>query len=214
MKVVNLAVAILLAFVSVEGQVNPDVNSRVESYHVSLTVKTVSRTKNKVIFEFVLTNNGPKPILVSTDPVQSNGQHAYYISKDGTDKPIVSVESRVFAPTVYSPYRDQTRVELKKIDKGNLLSQTVSLAWPLFETVPPVQGNFRTEQIEPIRNLNKLRLQIGYFVEEQGILALLARKPFGWYVNGLEEVVSFDNGRRKLYAQQILVSADISITNH
>jgi hypothetical protein len=214
MKVVNLAVAILFAFVSVKSQVNPDRNSRVGFDQVSLTVKVAGRTENKVTLEFVLTNDGPTPILVSTDPVQSNGQHAYYVSTDGAGTPIVNVESRVFAPVAYSPYQNQTSVELVKIGKGESNRQTVTLAWPLFETVPPVQGNYRTKKNESIRDVYKLRIRIGYFVEEQGILALLARKPFGWYVNGLEEVVSFDNGRRQLYAQQILVSADISITDH
>jgi hypothetical protein len=140
------------------------------------------------------------------------GASGPYISLDQGDSSVVNFEWRVFDSNIVLHLDcvvNETRVELKRLEPGKTVQETVLIKWPLTETEPPfLRRPFR--KLER-KNVKRLRFTVGYFAEEEGILDYLKRKPFGWFTKGIDslEVGAF-RGKR-LYEVQKLVSLELDI---
>jgi hypothetical protein len=175
---------------------------------VTLEVATrdINGSKNK--FGVVLTNNLDERIYVASNPIRVDGSAGPYISQSNSPSQVV-IESRVYEPTYPPPYNPATIVSLIAVDPGGSFVLDMSISWPLMETVPPINLEFRKKQIDR-ENVETIQFAVGYFIEETELLKLLERKAFGWTVSG-SELIRSSNIPVPLYKVQQLVSTTISL---
>jgi hypothetical protein len=149
---------------------------------------TSTRAKKKNLqYTIELLNDGPRSIIYASNPQQAFGAFGPYISLDQRDKTVVEIQSRVFPREIVQAiltYSNQTRVELKRLEPGKTAKETVSIKWPLSETVPPNPSTVY-RKIDR-KDVKKFRFSIGYFEAEDGLVDFLKRKPFGWFIKGNE----------------------------
>ena len=185
------------------GQVEPQSNlSKVE-----LTGKAIKLGKNEWECEFNLENKGNNTIYFAANPTQTNNERGYYVSFDIASK-TVTFSSRIFQPSLYSPYSDDTSVELKKLNKGEIFNGKIFLKFPLKETIPPIDNPYKIKDIAKSK-IKKIELTIGYFGEEEGVIDFLKVKPFGWYINGNETFFSGKYKGKPFFEIQKLVNTNI-----
>lgn len=209
MKYVNICILLLLFGVTGNSQTNsrPDGNNSTDP-QISLSITALESGQKETKFRFQLQNSSERPILFLSNPVLQNGTRSYYISEDNSGKSVLKVESRVYMPGTL-PYSDQTSVEVKRLDTGEQSTGTITLRWPLFETVPPIPFHFNRKRIER-NSIDKLCFTIGYFIEDDSILNYLKGKHFGWYIRGSENILPGRSGPR-FYEIQKLVSTTIDL---
>jgi hypothetical protein len=181
---------------------------------VVLSVDLIKSKKKEVLYILRLRNNGPEGLFHSTHPRHGCGGSGPYVSLDRIDGSIVDIQWRVFDRDIVQSiacYKNNTGTELKRLDPGKDAEESVAIKWPLSETVPPYLSRVHERKI--IRqNVKHLRFTVGYFVEEEGILEFLARKSFGWFIQGDESLETGVFRRKRLYEIQKLVSAEIALT--
>ena len=189
MSAAKYAIAIILFVWSVgsgksEAQA---VRSRGES-QIALSVELIRSKKTELLYRLELQNKGSIAIYYSGNPQLVGGEYSPYISLDDNDKSILNVQWRVFDPNIVSRIENggvnNTGVELKRLEPGITIKETVALKWPVSETVPPhVSMVYRKIERD---NVKRIRFTMGYFDEDEGITEFLKRKPFGWFIKGYE----------------------------
>jgi hypothetical protein len=178
-----------------------------------LSLELTSSTKKELQYAFELRNKGSRAAFYSANPHQVDGVIAPYISVDENDRSRVNVEWRVFdrdiVPRLENGGVNKTGVELKRLEPGAVVSETVSIKWPLEQTVPPLLD--KPYQKLERRNVKRIRLTVGYFEEEEGILEFLSRKPFGWHIKGFETLEMGAHKRQPFFKIQKLLSWEVNI---
>ncbi|MGB7069152.1 MAG: hypothetical protein WBD22_06630 [Pyrinomonadaceae bacterium] len=182
--------------------------SKAEGQQVLLLGKILDLNDQKLRFSLTLRNEGTENIFFSSNPQRLKGEYGPYISIDVNDRSVVNIEWRVFEPISLAAYSDETGVELKKLGPNESVSETITLNWPLQETVPPIDLHFKCKRIDR-KDLKQIRLTVGYFVENDGILDFLSRKPFGWFIKGRETLYSGAFKGKTFLEIQELVSDEI-----
>lgn len=199
-----------IAMGQINAQIGPGPNKA--DGKAILSVDLSKSKKKELRYSLKLRNDVPRAIYYSTTPQDVCGNYGPYVSLDQDNRSVVDIQWRVFHRDIVRSldcYTNETRVELKRLEPRKTIEVTVSIKWPLSETVPPYLSR-RYPNLER-SDVKLIRFAIGYFDEEQGILDLLTKKPFGWFTKGddsLEKVVF--QGKR-LYEIQQFVSLEVSI---
>jgi hypothetical protein len=174
---------------------------------VALSGKATKLGKHEWRVDFSLENKGNNTIYFAANPTEVTGKHSYYISLDENGKSI-KFSSRVFPPSLYSPYSNSTHVELKRLNIGDKFSGKIYFNFPLKETIPPVDDPYKTKKIVS-KKIKQIELTIGYFNEEAGITDFLKVKPFGWFIVGHETLFSGEFKDKRFFEIQNLVSVNV-----
>jgi hypothetical protein len=182
--------------------------------HVVLTVDSMKSTKKGLEVKFSLRNDGALPIYYSTNPQQIDGTYGSYVSVDENDHSVAKVERRVFDRDIVfyveAGGANKTRVELKRLEPGKAVSESLTLGSPLTTTMPPLT-KWTDRKMLNGGELKKLRLTVGYYDEEDAIINFLKGKPFGWFIKGFESLESGIHHGKAFYEIQKLVSAEVSL---
>lgn len=181
---------------------------------VLLTSEIAGFNHRGLKLKFTLENNSNENVYIATDPVQVSGQKGYYLLIDKIDRSLVKISSRVYPSPPYFPIIDARSVLLKKLSPGEKYGGTIFIKFPAKETDPPYYGERATKGKIISKMINRIELTIGYFVEEEGILDFLKRKPFGWYVKGQETLYSGKNKGKSFLEIQNLVSLEMLLQSN
>ena len=205
------AVAIICFVCSVcFGQSAPQIAVTHNEGQITLSVHLIKSKRTELRYSVELQNNGSTAIYYSATPQQVGGEYGPYTSIDENDKSLLNVQWRVFHPTIVMNTENggvnKTGVELKRLEPGTTITETVSLKWPIPETMPP-HTTFVYRKIER-ENMKRIRFTVGYFEEEEGIREFLKMKPFGWFIKGHEPLETGIFRGKRLYEIQKLVSAE------
>lgn len=167
---------------------------------ICLTLQSFNLVETKLEFEYELRNSGDGAVYVATHPVQVSGERGYYISMSSSDSSLLRIESRIFAPPDPSPYSNKTRVELRRLERGDVYRDRVVLMLPMRETFPPLEAIALARKIS-YKDIKSVNLTLGYFVDEPHIATLLKGKPQGWFIRGHETV---SNTKRFFQIQRLI----------
>jgi len=207
--------AIVFVYLIALGQMNaqPIAAPNKVDGEVVLSVDLNRSKKKELRYTLSLRNDRPKAIYYSANPQEVCGAYGPFVSLNTENSLVVEIQWRVFHRDIVMAadcYTNNTRVELKRLEPGKWIEETVSIRWPLSETVPPLLSRVHRNVIDR-KKVKRIRFTVGYFEEEEGILKLLTQKPFGWFTKGddLLEVGVF-RGKR-FYEIQQLVSSEVSI---
>lgn len=216
MKPADVVLITCLAVVAALGQNNPP--SKMNSAQtkaddrVILTVQLLEFNSREINYVIELRNNSPVAIFYPAKTQQVDGAYGPYVSLDKSNDGVVDMQWRVFhREIVFSVERfsNDTGVELKRLEPGESVHATVSIKWPILETVPPISRKFLCMSIDR-RIVKRIRFTIGYFEEEEGILEFLRRKPFGWYIKGHELLYTGNSRGKRLHEIQRLISTVVT----
>ena len=176
---------------------------------IELAIGKVEIDVAKIRFELNIRNKGKSSIFIATDPSRVDGSKGFYVSSPHGDGEI-KLESRVFGPDRPSPYSDKTSVRLKKLVHDEEFVEIVELAFPVTETVPPVDYNYNRKNIS-LQDLETIEVSIGYFYEDEGVNEILQYKQKGWFLTGFEMIRHGDNRGKLLYETQKIVTTKINV---
>lgn len=204
MKTISIISSFLLFLFGINGQIIAQIP--VYNEEVLLTGNILNLDKNELNLQFVLKNKSSESIYVSANPVRVLGEKGYYLSLDNATNSVLEISSRVFQPPLYSVYRNYTRVQLKELKPNEEMKENISLKSPVMETDPPFEGSAIYNRKIAFKELKRIRLIIGYFFKEEGILDILKVKPFGPYVTGWDPVFSGKYKDKSLLEAQNLAS--------
>lgn len=203
MKATSIIFSLLLFLFGMSGQISAQ--TPVANEGILITGNIIKLDKNELNLEFVLENKSKESIYVSTNPVRLSGAKGYYLSLENDDDSILEISCRVFPPPLYSVYRNNTRVELKELKPDEEMKESIFLKSPVMETNPPFENPAYKRKIA-FEQLKNIRLVIGYFIKEEGIVDILNAKAFGPYVTGWYPVFSGKYKGKTLREAQNLVS--------
>ena len=201
-----LVISIVVFSVNLYGQgsISPAIHTKP---NVSIAVTVAERDEAKTILSVKVGNSSSVPVYIAVDPTRMNGSKGYYLSIPAEKS--LMIASRVFGPSVnWDAFKDETSVQLKKLDPNEEHAFAITLQGRLTETFPPVElYPFKHIDLRDVRNVS---VSIGYFVEDEGILKLLRykKKPI---VNGLAPVLFGPHRHKSLYEFQDLTSASVRI---
>lgn len=215
MNVKHIIGVVLFVYLVTLGQGNAQVRSGQHETDrgVVLAVDLRKAEKKELQYTFELRNDGSKAVFYGTNPRQVDGVFTPYVSVDEKDSTLVNVQWRVFHPAIILVIENggvnKAGIELKRLEPGETIRDTVFIKWPLAETVPPYLRRVykKVEQ----GTIKRLRFTVGYFEEEEGILEFLTRKPFGWFIKGHERLDTGVFKGKEFYEIQKLVSLEVSI---
>ena len=95
---------------------------------------------------------------------------------------------RLFPPPRYFFLSNDARVKLHKLAAGATLKEVFHVSTLVSETMPPYGDTPTRRKIDPDR-LQFVRASVGVLPDDEGVRDLLRRKPFGPWVNGVEELI-------------------------
>ncbi|MDQ3748917.1 MAG: hypothetical protein M3367_07890 [Acidobacteriota bacterium] len=226
-------IQILLIFLAYSAQVFSQTSETINS--ILITAKPTKLTKNEWQFEVNIQNKNQKAIYLATEPTQVNGEKGQYLLLDRKDKSLLNVSTRVFSLPIIDYYSNETRIKLIKLQPNEIYAKNISLKFPTTETAPPrdtipddllpeiknkVQNkNFTDEDFRNLGfnilgkkiNSEKIKsviISYGYFIEEQGIVDFLKRKPMGWFIKGNEKIFVGNFREKQFYEVQNIVSSN------
>lgn len=199
MRSINLIFVILL-FITISYKQTHSQSVISSESKITLMGQIFQFDENEFKIHYILENKSGDSIYVATNPIRESGELGYYLLLDETDNSILKISSRVYPEPPYFLYSDSRRVELKKLKSGERYSESILIKLPTKETTPPYYGRALTNKKIIPEKIKQIELAIGYFVEEEGIVEFLQRKPFGWYVKG-QEAISVGNYKDKSFLE-------------
>ncbi|MGB7200669.1 MAG: hypothetical protein WBD16_00210 [Pyrinomonadaceae bacterium] len=212
MKIIKITLVIVLFLVNSHGQ-----DTSVEDDKtVSLSLTLIKYDQSNLALAIKLRNSGTVPAYVAVDPVHPNGKKAYYLTL-GDDNSLL-IESRVFGPRANVHYlKDQTKVDLKRLEPLEEYDLEIKLQTPLRETFPSLVPNksattFRDRLYRKIdlSTTRRIQVNIGYFEASKGIDDLLSRM-IGTAVNGIMSPAVGTDQNKSLYEIQKLATGEIRL---
>ncbi|MCW5956475.1 MAG: hypothetical protein KIT61_07805 [Pyrinomonadaceae bacterium] len=208
-----IAVTIVIYMCGLESYPQTAPNIRNAEGNLALSFELLRSTKEHIKFVFELRNGGSKAVLYSTNPQQAGGDLGPYFSTDENDASVVNVQWRVFQRDIVLRAENggvnKVGVELKRLEPGQTVKGTLSLKWPVVETSPPLLTTIHAKTFDR-KDVKRFRFTVGYFDVEEGILELLTRKQFGWFVAGYESLETGGFRGKRLHEIQKLVSFEVS----
>jgi len=181
--------------------------SEVDQIKVELNV--VKTLPDQLEMEVMVENTGGQDVFVMTDPVRVDGSKGPYVSIADESSGTIEVGVKLFPPPRYFLLSNAAGVKLQKLAAGTTLREVLQVSLPLSETMPPYGDKPRRKQIDPNR-LQFVRASVGVLPDDEGINDLLQRKPFGPFVDGVEELVrgSF-RSKRIIDLQRVYTSRSV-----
>ena len=178
---------------------------------IQLTGNVLKFNSKELKLKYEIANNSGDNIFITINPTQVNGRKEYYLSMDTDNLSRIKISSRAYTrPFYFESYADNCSVELKKLAAGEKYNEIISIKFPAKESDPPYSRPIKEEKITS-KKIKEIGLTIGYFVEEEGIVEFLTRKPFGWYISGGTKLEIGKNKGKSFLELQNLVSFRIQV---
>ena len=177
-----------------------------------LTGEIINFNKKELSLRYRLKNRSNEVIYISINPKQVNGEPGYYLTLDNTDNSLLRISSRVYQVSNWThpnPYK--MGVELKILKPSETYDERVFIKIPSRESSIYDGSVPRNKRIITSKKIKKVELEIGYFIEDEGILNFLERKPFGWFIQGEETISKGKNKDKSFLEIQNLATFNISI---
>lgn len=178
---------------------------------VKVDLRLLKAVPDKWEFEMTIQNVGSRTVFVMTGPTRVNGVKGPYLSLADNQSATLEIGIQVYPPPPYFFIANKAGVSLLELPAGASHKEVFSISVPIPETVPrygetPVRG-----KIDP-KQLQFITASVGILPDDEGVRDLLARKPFGSFVNGVEELTKgASKGKRLIDLQTIYRSPSISV---
>jgi hypothetical protein len=176
---------------------------------VKVVLKSLKMLPDKLEMEVVYENVGKRTVFVMIDPVKVDGSKGPYAWISDEHSETLDVGVMLFPPPKYFLLANESRVKLQKLAAGDTHTEVFQVPFPFVATMPPYGEKPARRKIDPNR-LQFVRASVGVLPDDEGLIDLLQRKPFGPFVSGLEELIQgpFKN-QRIIALQRVYASARV-----
>jgi len=176
----------------------------------SVFLRVLSEHDGAMELELTISNKSPSSVYAMTNPRRSDGTAGPYFAADENDPGLLRCEFRTYSLPAYYLYRNDTRVELKRLEPGREYRETFSVVFPVARTVPPY-GSSSIEPKELGDSFPRMVAVVGTLPANDGIDRLLETYKTR-FVKGLESIAP--GGSRIFDAQTLLTSNIINLQTH
>ena len=178
---------------------------------VDVDLRLLKAAPDKWDFEVTVRNVGSRAVFVMTGPRRVDNSKGPYVSWADLRPGILEVSIQVYPPPPYFFIANNAGVKLQELPAGASHKELLSVSLPIPETLPPYGDTPRRAKIDP-KQVLMITAAVGILPDDEGIRDLLARKPFGPFVHGLEEVTKgASKGKRLFELQGVYYSPTIPV---